>query len=158
MGISLVGKTPVFDTGIGEFESPIPCQIKEVLMNLGYCVVFNHGEQGYDMPVVVVTSASLERAISLVENISGYPRDHERYDFDIFDLTKLYHQKALGEGQKLLKTLKDFSPEAVHAIETVAPVKLSVQAFPMLEDRDWINRKYDVVVKHLYDHLRKLTK
>lgn len=127
-------------------------------MNLGYCVVFNHAEQGFHMPVVVVTSPRLERAVELVENISGYARNHERYDFQVFDLTKLYHQKALGDCEEAFKTLKNFSPEAAHAVETVTPVDLSVQTFPMRGKRDWINRKYDLVVIHLFAHLRGLSK
>lgn len=115
-------------------------------MNLGYCVVFDHGEQGWDGLTVVVTSTDLARAIRLVEAISSYPATHERYTQEVFDLTRLYHQQALGEVSQLdLMKLNQYSPEAIQAINSASPVDYSVQAYRPLGTRSWVNRKWGLV-------------
>lgn len=82
-------------------------------MNLGYCVVHYMHEQGMQGQVVVVTHTDLWEAQSLVETLSGYPRDHERYKQEVFNLTKMYHEEALGLlDDKYKRSLKQYSPEA----------------------------------------------
>lgn len=115
-------------------------------MNLGYCVVFSYLEQGSIGLTVVVTSDSLPHAIDITEKVSGYPRDHERYTQKIYDLTNMYHRKALGElDPKQFQELKGHSPEACEAIEKVKLVKYSVQAYEPLGIRCWINRLWSTV-------------
>ena len=125
-------------------------------MNLGYCVIFSHGEQGMPMLDVVATGDELERSLSIVESISGYPRDHDRYTFDVFDLTKLYHMSELGmdEARTLIDKLSNFSPESVAAISLAEPVEFTVQAYRPFGLRAWINRSWEVVTKFLGDHLK----
>lgn len=125
-------------------------------MSLGYCVIFDHGEQGWDGLTVVVTSADLERAVKLVETISSYPATHERYTQEVFDLTRLYHQQALGEVSELdLMKLNQYSPESIQAINSASPVDYSVQAYRPLGTRTWINRKWGFVTDALFAHLRE---
>lgn len=125
-------------------------------MDLGYCVVFDHMEQGWEGLTVVVTSDDLESAVTLVETISGYPRDHQRYTQEVFDLTRLYHQQALGEvGELDLMKLSQYSPESINAINKVSPVDYSVQAYTPLGARCWINRKWGFVTDALYTNLRE---
>lgn len=126
-------------------------------MNLGYCVVFYAHEQGTPGSVVVVTSSDLDHAQNLVENISGYSRDHDRYEQEIFDLTRMYHLNALGELEdKALRNLYQYSPESVWAIKDASPVSFTVQAFEPLSTRQWINRRWDEVVDNLNDILRQV--
>lgn len=125
-------------------------------MDLGYCVVFDHMEQGWEGLTVVVTSTDLDEAVSLVETISGYPRDHQRYAQEVFDLTRLYHQQALGEvGELDLMKLSGYSPESINAIKKVSLVDYTVQAYTPLGARCWINRKWDFVTDALYTNLRE---
>lgn len=124
-------------------------------MNLGYCVVFDYMEQGWRGLTVVVCSQDLERAKELVENISDYPRDHERYSQEVFNLTEMYHKNALGMvPDEDLKYLKKYSPEAVEAILSGSAVDFSVQAHHPLGMRTWINRKWDMVTEYVTSHLR----
>lgn len=127
-------------------------------MELGYCVVFDHHEQGWDGLTVTVTSITLERAVSLVETISGYPATHERYTQEVFDLTRLYHQKALGEASEAeLLELERYSPESIEAINSSSSVDFSVQAYRPLGTRTWINRKWDFITSRLAEHLHELS-
>lgn len=128
-------------------------------MSLGYCVVFDHREQGWEGLTVVVTSTDLERAIKLVETISGYPKDHERYTQEVFDLTRLYHQRALGVVSELaMINLSQYSPEAVEAVDSNSQVDFSVQAYRPLGTRTWINRKWLLVKETIKTALTKSTK
>lgn len=125
-------------------------------MNLGYCVVFDHSEQGWDGLTVVVTSADLDRAVSVVEAISSYPATHERYVQEVFDLTRLYHQKALGEVSEIeMMTLKQYSPESIEAINTASKVEYSVQAYRPDGIRAWVNRKWDLVESTITQDLKE---
>lgn len=128
-------------------------------MNLGYCVVFDYMEQGWDGLTVIVTGESLERCVSLVENISNYPRDHQRYTQQVFDLTRMYHRKALDElDPKLLSSLQSYSPESIRAINDNYPVAFTVQAHTPLGTRTWINRKWDQITDKLTEILRDASK
>lgn len=125
-------------------------------MNLGYCVVFHIHEQGLPARIVVVTSLELEHAQSIVEDISGYPREHKRYQQEVFDLTSMYHRLELGElDDKELRNLQQYSPESVWAIKHDDQVDFTVQAFSPLGTRHWINRRWDEVVDNLNDILRQ---
>lgn len=125
-------------------------------MNLGYCVVFDHGEQGWDGLTVVVCNGTLEKAQSLVETISGYPINHERYTQEVFNLTEMYHKYQLGQiTDKEINHLSGYSPEAAYAVLHVDPVDYSVQAFRPLGTRHWINRKWEFVTEALTAHLKE---
>lgn len=124
-------------------------------MDLGYCVVHHVHEQGSPGRVCVVTSRNLEAAQGLIETLSGYYRDHARYKQEIFDLTKLYHQKALDMPTPQLEDLKQYSPEAWYSIKDANPVDYTVQVFSPLGTRHWINRKWDTMVDHLNAELER---
>lgn len=124
-------------------------------MDLGYCVVYEFMEQGLPDRICVVTSRNLEAAQSLVERLSGYYRDHERYQQKVFDLTKLYHQKALDMPTPQLDDLKQFSPEAWYSVKDASPVDYTVQVFSHYGTRHWINRKWDTMVDYLNSELEK---
>lgn len=125
-------------------------------MNLGYCVVFDHGEQGWSGLVAVVCHENLSKAKSLVETISGYPMEHERYTQEVFNLTEMYHKHQLGQiTDKDVASLNEYSPEAVYSILNAHPVDYSVQAFRPLGTRHWINRKWEVVSAFLTAHLQE---
>lgn len=119
-------------------------------MNLGHCVVSHIHEQGFEGRVVVVTSAYMSVCTNTVEYLSGYPADHERYGFEYYDLTALYHHNALGQlDSKELQKLRQYSPEAVESIITGSPVANTVQQFEPLGVRHWINRRFDSVKEHV---------
>lgn len=124
-------------------------------MELGYCVVHDFMEQGMPGRVCVVTSMNLGAAQALVEQLSGYYRDHERYTQEIFDLTKLYHQKALCMPTPQLDDLKQYSPEAWYCVQDGKPVQYTVQVFSPHGTRHWINRKWDTMVDYLNSELEK---
>lgn len=119
-------------------------------MHLGHCAVFYEHEQGSPGRVIVATSIYMSRVTNTLEYLSGYPADHERYGFEYYDLTALYHHNALGQlDPKELRKLRQYSPEAVESILTGSPVANTVQQFEPLGVRHWINRRFDSVKEHV---------
>lgn len=119
-------------------------------MNLGHCAVFYEHEQGSPGRVIVATSIYMSKVTNTLEYLSGFPADHERYGFDYYDLTAMYHMNALGQlDPKRLQELRQYSPEAVRAILSASPVETTVQQFEPLGIRHWINRRFDSVEEHV---------
>lgn len=124
-------------------------------MSLGYCVVHFMLEQGLPGRICVVTGQNLEDAQSLVERLSGYHRDHDRYTQEIFDLTKLYHQKALDMPTPQLNELREYSPEAWESVNKNSPVNYTVQVFSPYGYRHWANRRWDGVCNFIDEESAK---